>query len=64
MTGHLSTRIGAGSSNLMMTLSGAGSSRSSPEHLPVIEHARKHVFGEHRPADVVVGVETLASPAT
>ncbi len=27
------------------------------EHLPVIEHARKQLFGEHKPADVVVGVE-------
>ena len=33
-----------------------------PEHLPVIERARKHLFGDHKPADVVVGVETLAQP--
>ena len=33
-----------------------------PEHLPVIERARKHLFGEHKPADTVVGVETLAGP--
>ena len=33
-----------------------------PEHLPVIEHARQHLFGEHKPADTVVGVETLAGP--
>ena len=32
------------------------------EHLPVIEQARKHLFGEHKPADVVVGVERLARP--
>ena len=32
------------------------------EHLPVIEHARKQLFGEHKPADVVVGVERLARP--
>ena len=31
-----------------------------PEHLPVIERARQHLFGEHKPADTVVGVETLA----
>ena len=30
------------------------------EHLPVIERARQHLFGEHKPADTVVGVETLA----
>ena len=33
-----------------------------PERLPVIEHARKHLFGEHKPADAVVGVETLSQP--
>ena len=33
-----------------------------PEHLPVIEQARQHLFGEHKPADTVVGVETLAGP--
>ena len=33
-----------------------------PEHLPVIERARQHLFGEHKPADAVVGVETLAGP--
>ena len=32
------------------------------EHLPVIERARQHLFGEHKPADVVVGVETLSQP--
>jgi enamine deaminase RidA (YjgF/YER057c/UK114 family) len=32
------------------------------EHLPVIEQARQHLFGEHKPADVVVGVERLAQP--
>ena len=31
-----------------------------PEHLPVIERARQHLFGGHKPADTVVGVETLA----
>ena len=33
-----------------------------PEHLPVIERARQDLFGEHQPADTVVGVETLAGP--
>jgi len=32
------------------------------EHLPVIEQARIGLFGEHKPADTVVGVETLAGP--
>jgi enamine deaminase RidA (YjgF/YER057c/UK114 family) len=32
------------------------------EHLPVIEQARQHLFGEHKPADVVVGVQRLARP--
>jgi enamine deaminase RidA (YjgF/YER057c/UK114 family) len=32
------------------------------EHLPVIERARQHLFGDHKPADTVVGVETLAGP--
>src|SRR6266702_4357984 len=36
--------------------------RHRPEHLPVIERARKHLFGDHKPADPVVGVETLAGP--
>jgi len=36
--------------------------RHRPEHLPVIERARKHLFGDHKPADTVVGVETLAGP--
>ena len=33
-----------------------------PEDLPVIERARQHLFGDHKPADTVVGVETLAGP--
>ena len=31
-----------------------------PEFLPVISEARVTVFGDHKPADTVVGVETLA----
>ena len=33
-----------------------------PEYLPVIEQARLDLFGDHKPADTVVGVETLARP--
>ncbi|HEY7429994.1 MAG TPA: RidA family protein [Streptosporangiaceae bacterium] len=33
-----------------------------PEYLPVIEAARVSLFGAHKPADTVVGVETLAQP--
>jgi enamine deaminase RidA (YjgF/YER057c/UK114 family) len=33
-----------------------------PEYLPLISEARIAVFGEHRPADVLLGVETLAEP--
>jgi enamine deaminase RidA (YjgF/YER057c/UK114 family) len=33
-----------------------------PEYLPDISKARVAVFGEHKPADTVVGVETLAEP--
>ena len=33
-----------------------------PEYLRVIEQARLGLFGDHKPADTVVGVETLARP--
>ncbi|HYW27097.1 MAG TPA: RidA family protein [Terriglobales bacterium] len=33
-----------------------------PEYLPAISEARIAVFGDHRPADVVLGVEALAHP--
>jgi enamine deaminase RidA (YjgF/YER057c/UK114 family) len=33
-----------------------------PEYLPAISEARLAVFGDHRPADTLVGVETLAEP--
>jgi enamine deaminase RidA (YjgF/YER057c/UK114 family) len=33
-----------------------------PEYLPVIEQARVELFADHKPADTVVGVETLARP--
>src|SRR6266487_946193 len=33
-----------------------------PEYLPVIEQARVELFGDHKPADTVVGVATLAGP--
>lgn len=32
------------------------------EYLPVIEEARVALFGDHKPVDTVVGVETLARP--
>ena len=31
-----------------------------PEYLPAISEARIAVFGDHRPADTILGVETLA----
>src|SRR3954465_1037488 len=31
-----------------------------PEYLPAISEARIAVFGDHRPADTLLGVETLA----
>ena len=33
------------------------------EHLPVIEAARTALFGDHLPADTIVGVEALSRPA-
>jgi enamine deaminase RidA (YjgF/YER057c/UK114 family) len=33
-----------------------------PEYLPVIEEARVSLFGEYKPADTVVGVQTLSQP--
>lgn len=30
------------------------------EHLPIIERARVELFGDHKPADVVVGVASLS----
>jgi enamine deaminase RidA (YjgF/YER057c/UK114 family) len=33
-----------------------------PEFLPVIEAARVGLFGDHKPADTLVGVATLATP--
>jgi enamine deaminase RidA (YjgF/YER057c/UK114 family) len=33
-----------------------------PEDLPAISGARIAVFGEHRPADTLIGVATLAEP--
>jgi enamine deaminase RidA (YjgF/YER057c/UK114 family) len=33
-----------------------------PEYLPDISEARAAVFGDHKPADTLVGVETLAEP--
>jgi enamine deaminase RidA (YjgF/YER057c/UK114 family) len=33
-----------------------------PEYLPVISEARTTVFGDHKPTDTLLGVETLAEP--
>jgi enamine deaminase RidA (YjgF/YER057c/UK114 family) len=33
-----------------------------PAYLPLISEARVAVFGDHKPADVLLGVETLAEP--
>ncbi len=33
-----------------------------PEFLPDISQARMKVFGDHKPADTLVGVEALAEP--
>jgi enamine deaminase RidA (YjgF/YER057c/UK114 family) len=33
-----------------------------PEYLPIIEQGRVALFGDHRPADTLVGVETLSQP--
>ena len=33
-----------------------------PEYLPVIEDARVSLFGDHKPVDTLVGVESLARP--
>jgi enamine deaminase RidA (YjgF/YER057c/UK114 family) len=33
-----------------------------PEYLPVIEAARRTLFGDHKPTDTLLGVQTLAAP--
>jgi enamine deaminase RidA (YjgF/YER057c/UK114 family) len=33
------------------------------EYLPIIEEARVSLFGDHKPADVLVGIATLSNPA-
>ena len=37
--------------------------RHRPEYLQVIDEARAGLFGDHKPADTLVGVEALARPA-
>jgi enamine deaminase RidA (YjgF/YER057c/UK114 family) len=32
------------------------------EYLPIIEEARVALFGDHKPTDTLIGVETLAGP--
>jgi enamine deaminase RidA (YjgF/YER057c/UK114 family) len=34
-----------------------------PEYLPALSEARIAVFGDHRPADTLLGVDALAHPA-
>jgi enamine deaminase RidA (YjgF/YER057c/UK114 family) len=36
--------------------------RYRPEHLSVIEVGRVALFGDHKPADTIVGVEALSRP--
>ena len=36
--------------------------RYRPEYIPEISEARIAVFGDHKPADTLLGVETLAEP--
>jgi enamine deaminase RidA (YjgF/YER057c/UK114 family) len=36
--------------------------RHRPEFLPVIEDARVSLFGDHKPVDTLVGVQSLARP--
>jgi enamine deaminase RidA (YjgF/YER057c/UK114 family) len=36
--------------------------RYRPEHIPEISEARSAMFGDHKPADTLLGVETLAEP--
>jgi enamine deaminase RidA (YjgF/YER057c/UK114 family) len=33
-----------------------------PEYLPVIEAARRTLFGDHKPTDTLLGVQTLTAP--
>lgn len=33
-----------------------------PEYLPVLEDARVSLFGDHKPVDTLVGVESLSRP--
>lgn len=35
----------------------------SRDYLPLIEAARVSLFGDHKPADVLVGIATLSNPA-
>jgi enamine deaminase RidA (YjgF/YER057c/UK114 family) len=34
----------------------------TPENIPVIEAARVALFGDHKPTDTLVGVQTLSDP--
>ncbi len=61
-------------SNLGRALAGAGAAPEQvarlgifvvalrEEHLPAIEAARVRLFGDHKPVDTLLGVDTLAHP--
>jgi enamine deaminase RidA (YjgF/YER057c/UK114 family) len=34
-----------------------------PEHIPIVEAGRRAAFGDHKPADVLLGVAALSDPA-
>ena len=34
-----------------------------PEHIPIVEAGRRALFGDHKPADVLLGVQALSDPA-
>ena len=73
-TGDLATQAGRAFANVGRCLAAAGARAEQvaritiyvvhhrPEYLPVISAARIAVFGEHKPADVLLGVEALAEP--
>jgi enamine deaminase RidA (YjgF/YER057c/UK114 family) len=72
--GHLATQADRAFANVGRCLAAAGARPEHvtritiyvvghrPEYLPVISAARIAVFGDHRPADTLLGVATLAEP--
>jgi enamine deaminase RidA (YjgF/YER057c/UK114 family) len=73
-TGDLAAQARRAFANVGRSLAAAGAAprqvtkitiyvvRHRPEYLPDISEARIAVFGDHKPADTIVGVETLAEP--